>query len=181
MPRPPMVTDCIFLFGPRAAGKSTVGKALVDLLPNWTFYDIDYEFRLRFESDRENAEDRPPVSYYEGCRKIMLDCMENERVIIALGGGAIVNDVTPEVGIRNFQDCRRRGALVLVLPARRRSRCCHIIYQRESKRRYVMTEDYVRQQFDQRVGRMRDYADGIVYGIAPRRLAQQVIRRYGLT
>jgi len=177
-----MKTDCILLFGPRACGKTTVGKALAGLLDQWTFVDIDYEYRLRF--DAGNTAIGTPSSgegYYRGCRQILLAELERERVVIALGGGALVNHVAPDIGIRNLRDCQKRGGLVLVLPSRLSRRSKRIIYSREAKRNYVVPREHVYRHFDERIRYMKRYAELAVYGAEPNDLARRIIRWFRLT
>ena len=82
-----MKTDCIFLFGPRAVGKSCVGTELTKALPGWQFRDMDYEFRLRFPEHRQNGggdSNGQHVAYYEGCRKVLLENLQHPRMVFAL-------------------------------------------------------------------------------------------------
>jgi shikimate kinase len=178
-----MKTDCIFLFGPRAVGKSSVATELTKALPDWQFLDMDYEFRLRFpENSRNNGSNGSDkhTAYYEGCRTVLLENLKRERVIFALAGGTFINDTTPETAIRNLQDCRCRGQLVLLLPSRFNARCKRILHQRERRRSYALTKDIVSHHFDSRVPFMREYADFTVYGTSPERIARRIIRRFNL-
>ena len=179
-----MLTDCVFLMGPRACGKSTVARAMGALLPEWTVVDVDYEYRLSVGSMNGNGSGESAISsnadYYGECRKILLEAVKKERVIIALNGGALVNDVQPTVGAQNLQTCRSRGKLVLLLPSRFDRRNRRLLYERE-KKRYPIRRERVEKVYNRRISYLREYADYIVFGGPPAKVAKKIIRHYRLT
>ncbi len=174
------MTDCVFLFGPRACGKSTVGRALHQKLNGWSFLDLDYEFRLEFERYRNPGTPESPRDYYEGCRKILLEATQKNNLVVALGGGTLINDVAPEIGMKNLIDCRQRGKMVLVLPSRFNGRCKRIIAEREARRHYALPSGPVHRQFDNRIEFMRNNADFTVYGCCPETSAGKIMRHFHL-
>jgi len=183
-----MLTDCVFLFGPRACGKSTVAAVMAQMLPGWTAVDIDYEYHLRHRGNNNGPAAsgtgffRPAGAgseYYRECRRILLELIERERLIIALNGGALVNEVQPDVCAQNLQTCRNRGKLVLLLPSRWDFRNRRILFERE-KKRYPITWERACRTYDRRVPLLRSYADCVVYGSPPERVARKIIRRFRL-
>jgi len=178
-------TDRIFLFGPRACGKSTVGRALAQELRGWPFVDIDYEYLLlaRVDGDapREGNGTPPPRDYYADCRQLLLEHLTKPRGIFALSGGSLINEVAPEIGLRNLQDCRRHGRLVLVLPSRFDRRNRGIIAEREAKRHYALAAAHSTKHYNSRIEFFRNCADLTVCGTEPARLAKKIIRHYQLT
>jgi shikimate kinase len=177
-----MITDCIFLFGPRACGKTTVAKIFVEELSGWAVVDVDYEYRVLYKPAFRNAGPawNPDGNYHECCRKILLDHVGRERIVIALGGGALVNDVAPSICAQNLQTCRRRGMLVLLLPSRFHRRNREILYERERQRGYGVSREEVVAQYNSRIPYLKSYADLIVYGGSPVAMARKVIRKYEL-
>ncbi len=178
-----MVTDCVFLIGPRACGKSTVARAMGALLPEWTVVDIDYEYRVRLGARNGGGNGETAISsnaeYYAQCRKILLETIWRPRLIVALNGGALVNDVAPTVGAQNLQTCRARGKLVLLLPSWFEWKNRSILFERE-KKRYPITRERAVKIYNRRIPYLRQYADYIVYGSPPERVARKIIRRYRL-
>ncbi len=163
----------LFLFGPRACGKSTVGQALNQALRNWKLVDIDYEHRLRFPGGSALAAGTPESSraYYAQCRDLLLEALAIENC---------VNDVMPEIGQLNLRDCRAAGKLILVLPSRFDYRCRRIIAERESKRLYALPKHHSGRHYDARIDTMRSLADLTVFGTDPEKLAKQIMRYYRL-
>ncbi len=81
----------IFLIGPMGSGKSTVGKSLARKL-QFEFYDSDREIEARC------GVDIPTIFEFEGEtgfrkreRKVITELAKLDNVIIATGGGAILN------------------------------------------------------------------------------------------
>ncbi len=175
------MTERLFLFGPRACGKTTVGRTISEVLNRtWDFIDIDYEFKVRFEDDFRERKAVDNTAYYDCCRTLLLEQLQRDRVIVAMNGGALVNEAAPSTAFLNLRDCRGKGPLVLLLPARRKATCRDILYNRERRRNYVAPKKVVFQQFDARIKRMRKNADRIIYGCDPKKSARQIIHAYGL-
>lgn len=97
--------SCIILVGPMGAGKSTVGRALAELL-QYEFVDSDEEIERRtganvswiFEIEGENG-------FRDREQQVIAELVERERVVIATGGGAVMRDANREV-------LRRKGLVV---------------------------------------------------------------------
>ena len=97
--------SCIILVGPMGAGKSTVGRALAELL-QYEFVDSDEEIERRtganvswiFEIEGENG-------FGDREQQVIAELVERERVVIATGGGAVMRDANREV-------LRRKGLVV---------------------------------------------------------------------
>ena len=89
--------SCIILVGPMGAGKSTVGRALAELL-QYEFVDSDEEIERRtganvswiFEIEGENG-------FRDREQQVIAELVERERVVIATGGGAVMRDANREV------------------------------------------------------------------------------------
>jgi len=165
----------VFLFGPRACGKSTVAKRLAAKLDGWTVLDIDQEYHTRFEG--APVSEQHDLPYYAACRRILLDNIKREHVVFALGGGDLVNSVALDIRHANLDDCRRHGTLVLLLPSRFTKRTLDILFERESRRTYTIPKQFLRKELEHRLPLMRECADLIVYGTAPDQLAHRIIQR----
>lgn len=95
----------IFIVGPMGAGKSTVGRQLSESL-SYTFKDSDQEIQ------RRTGVDIPTIFEFEGEagfrnreRQIIEELVCEERIVLATGGGAILN---PE----NRQNLSSRGVVI---------------------------------------------------------------------
>lgn len=95
----------IFIVGPMGAGKSTVGRQLSEML-SYTFKDSDQEIQ------RRTGVDIPTIFEYEGEsgfrareRSVIEALVSEERIVLATGGGAIVN-------AENRQDLAARGVVI---------------------------------------------------------------------
>jgi shikimate kinase len=88
------------LIGYRATGKSTVAKPLAERL-GWSWIDADVELERRagrtireiFDTDGE-----PEFRRLE--RETLIDLLQRDRLVIAAGGGAVLNSATRQ----DFQD-----------------------------------------------------------------------------
>jgi len=165
----------IFLFGPRACGKSTVAKRLAARLDGWTVCDIDQEYHARFEG--APARERYDLPYYAACRRILLDNIKREHVVFALAGGDLVNSVALDIRRANLSDCRRHGTLVLLLPSRFTARTLEILYKRESRRSYSVPKEFLRKELEHRLPLLKESADIIVHGSNVEQLVSRIIRR----
>lgn len=81
----------IFLIGPMGSGKTAVGRQLARLL-DYPFIDSDHELELRTGADiplifeREGEE-----GFRRREREVIADLSRHERVVLATGGGAILD------------------------------------------------------------------------------------------
>ncbi|WP_421787873.1 shikimate kinase [Hyphobacterium sp.] len=91
---PAAASRSVVLVGLMGAGKTTVGRRLATAL-NLPFVDADEEI--------EKAADRPvadifsdfgEAAFRDGERRVIARLLEGEQSVIALGGGAFVNDET---------------------------------------------------------------------------------------
>jgi len=87
----------IFLVGPMGAGKSTVGRQLAESL-SYTFKDSDHEIQ------RRTGVDISTIFEYEGEegfrareRQVIEDLVAEERIVLATGGGAVLNADTRQI------------------------------------------------------------------------------------
>ena len=97
-PRPHRVT----LTGLRGSGKSTVGPPLADRL-GWAFVDADAEIERRTGRsipDLFAADGEPAFRTVE--REVMADLLGRDRVVIAAGGGALMDGGTREGAAAGF-------------------------------------------------------------------------------
>jgi shikimate kinase len=177
-----MPDRCLILMGPRACGKSTTASALARRLNDWKAIDIDYDFHLKFK----RAIDKDPASadgrfYYEGCREVLLDALnEDGNRIIALNGGALVNNVTPEVCWANIRDCQEKGSLVLLLPSRLHFINRRILFSREHKRNYVLSREHMDKLYKRRMAVLKPLAACIVYGSDVEKVGSVLIRKFAM-
>jgi len=166
--------------GPRACGKTTVGKTLQELLPSWRFVDIDYEYRVRYKPVFTRINASQDSAFYEGCRGVMLDSFKHERIIIALNGGALSNNVSPRIAAANLASCKKRGKLVLILPSRFDFRNRSVLCRREQEREYRLDPEQVCKNYKSRVKFLRSYAHFIVTGTNPVTVAKKIITHFAL-
>ena len=95
----------IFLVGPMGAGKSTIGRQLANSL-NKTFWDSDHEIENRtgvtipviFEVEGESG-------FREREQKVIHDLTEKNDIVLATGGGAILDE-------SNRQHLRTNGCVI---------------------------------------------------------------------
>jgi shikimate kinase len=159
----------IFLIGPMGAGKSTLGRRLANLA-GLRFVDSDHEI------ERQTGVDIPYIFEKEGEagfrereRRIISELSEQEGIVMATGGGAVLNaDTRAELSARG---------LVIYLHAgvdqqlRRTARGAHRPLLKTGDRRQTLTT-----LFAQRDPLYREIANLIVDtdGRNTRRLAQQI-------
>ena len=183
-----MAADYVFLIGPRACGKTTVGAALRQMLAGWSLVDLDHEFRTRYLRKGGPMLMVHPQTYYEGSREILKSMLSRTRVILALGGGTLINPAASGGREDVVLDCKVRGPLVLILPSRIDSVAKSILYKREAAREYEVTRSLRKElktltysNYDQRVGFFRANADLVVYGKSPDKLAKRIAGHFHLS
>lgn len=145
----------IFLVGPMGAGKSTVGRQLAEAL-SYTFKDSDQEIQ------RRTGVDIPTIFEFEGEegfrnreRQVIEDLVAEERIVLATGGGAILN-------AENRQNLAARGVVIYLhcTPEQQFSRT-----SRDRSRPLLQTEDplaRLRELMDERDPLYRQVADLVV-------------------
>jgi len=145
----------IFLVGPMGAGKSTVGRQLAEAL-SYTFKDSDQEIQ------RRTGVDIPTIFEYEGEegfrnreRQAIEDLVAGERIVLATGGGAILN-------AENRQNLTSRGVVIYLhcTPEQQYSRT-----SRDRNRPLLQTEDplaRLRELMEERDPLYRQVADLVV-------------------
>lgn len=91
----------IILHGFRASGKSTVGKLLADKL-NWQFIDLDKYLEqkavMSITEITHNGRDWNLMRQLE--QQALKEVLLLQNVVIASGGGLVVNDLTGEENLR---------------------------------------------------------------------------------
>ncbi len=145
----------IFLVGPMGAGKSTVGRQLAEAL-SYTFRDSDQEIQ------RRTGVDIPTIFEFEGEegfrnreRQVIEDLVAEERIVLATGGGAILN-------AENRQNLAARGVVIYLhcSPDQQYSRT-----SRDRNRPLLQTEDplaRLRELMEERDPLYRQVADLVV-------------------
>ena len=84
----------ITLIGYRTSGKTAVAGPLAETL-GWDWIDADVEIERRAgKSIREIFDDDGEPEFRRIERDVMTDLMQRDRLVIAAGGGAIVNNAT---------------------------------------------------------------------------------------
>lgn len=95
----------ITLIGYRGSGKSSVAVPLADRL-GWTAVDADAEIEGRAgQSIREIFAERGEAGFRELERMVLSDLLREERLVIAAGGGAVLDR-------RTRREMRRAGPVV---------------------------------------------------------------------
>lgn len=101
--------ECIFLVGFMGAGKSTVGRAMAELI-GFDFIDLDEIIQSRagktisaiFAEDGEAAFRRIE-------REAIISCRGRKRTVVALGGGAYISEenraIVHSIGKSVWLDC----------------------------------------------------------------------------
>lgn len=176
----------VFLTGPRACGKTTVGGAVVARLDGWRFVDLDHQYRAQVFRDGKGNGSENPREYYRISGDLLRNCLGRPHQVIALGGGTLINPVDAAAASELLLEIKQHGPLVLVLPSRVNWRSKRILFRRECERGYtvVSNADLLRRvgaaHFDERIDFFRANADLIVYGREPERLAARIVRELGL-
>src|SRR5947209_19242256 len=109
----PQPTRRVFLIGFMGAGKTSVGKALARHL-KWTFYDLD-EFiesreRTSIASIFSGAGEAAFRAIESAALMELLKTVESSNAVIALGGGAFVQEKSREI-------LQNAGAITVLLDA----------------------------------------------------------------
>lgn len=95
----------ITLIGYRGSGKSSVAAPLADRL-NWDWVDADAELERRAaRSIRDIFQTDGEAHFRQLERDVLVDLVARDRLVIAAGGGAVLNE-------RTQVDFRRRGPVV---------------------------------------------------------------------
>jgi shikimate kinase len=82
----------IFLIGPMGSGKTAVGRQLARLLDR-PFLDSDHEIELRTGADIPLIFEREGETGFRAReREVVAELTARERIVLATGGGAILND-----------------------------------------------------------------------------------------
>ncbi len=97
--------DIIFLTGFMTSGKSTIGKILANVL-GWNFYDLDKEIEQRAgKKITEIFEEEGEEKFRSLENKILKEITRGQKLVIALGGGAIANE-------KNLKICKEQGTII---------------------------------------------------------------------
>lgn len=81
----------ILLTGFRGSGKSTVGKALAEKL-DWKFFDLDEEIERKEKKSISEIVRERGWDYFRAIERLFLEEISRlERVVCALGGGAVLH------------------------------------------------------------------------------------------
>ena len=84
----------IFLIGPMGAGKTAVGRHVARLL-DYPFYDADQEIEQRTGADVPLIFEREgEAGFRRREREVKADLVRYERIVLATGGGAILDENT---------------------------------------------------------------------------------------
>ena len=84
----------IFLIGPMGAGKTAVGRHVARLL-DYPFYDGDQEIEQRTGADVPLIFEREgEAGFRRREREVMADLVRYQRIVLATGGGAILDENT---------------------------------------------------------------------------------------
>jgi shikimate kinase len=151
--------------------------------------DLDAEWdRLNPSVGDAGAHDS--VEYYEGSLAILREWVERQRLIVALGGGTLINSTVAADGCdATVATCKARGKLVLLLPSRFDFINRRKLLEREKKRMYFRPKDadhkrqlenFFKTQYSDRIAFFRRIADLTVTGDAPQASAKTIIKKLGL-
>jgi len=176
-----MGTNYIFLMGPRACGKTSVGNAMSMQLIDWTAVDLDAEYeRICFmETGRRIGTDVD--AYYDRSREILFEYMGLENIIMCLGGGTLINSrKAPNGCMATLEKCRERGQIVLLLPSRFDFRNKKVLHLREKERRYSVASSTVAKHYEKRIDFYKNSADFVVYGTDVKGAATKIIKHFDL-
>ncbi|HKQ08447.1 MAG TPA: shikimate kinase [Blastocatellia bacterium] len=104
-----MRSSLIFLVGFMGAGKTTVGQVLAEAL-GWRFADLDKAIERREgQMIREIFEARGEAMFRQLEREAIAACRGTSEAVIALGGGAYVDEANRallrEMGVTVWLDC----------------------------------------------------------------------------
>lgn len=177
----------ITLVGPRACGKTTVGKALMARLPTWRFIDLDEVYEQRYKRSVASELMLDTDNYYDDLRKLLVEFVASENLIIAVSGGSLVNSKYPFGCLDSLQACQQHANVVLLLPSRFDFRNMSILYQRESERDYAKAltdknklRTICRKNYKERVPFYKGHANLVVYGSDPHQNAARITAAFNL-
>jgi shikimate dehydrogenase len=86
----------IFLLGPRASGKSTLGRRLAELL-GWNFLDADEELEKRHQRDIASWIPTDPNGFRDAEASLLKEFTTHTATVIALGGGVVERSESVEL------------------------------------------------------------------------------------
>jgi shikimate kinase len=180
-------TRAICLVGPRACGKSTVGKALLAMLPSWRFVDLDEAYEAKYKKMTSSDLMLDLDNYHAQLRDLLLRYLEYDNTIIAVSGGSLVNKKNPFGCMDSLQACKQKSKMVLVLPSRFDWRNMSLLYKRECARNYglpasnmAQLKEICRRNYQERIPFYKDHADLILYGSSPTSSAKQILNTFQL-
>ncbi|HKF05190.1 MAG TPA: shikimate kinase [Candidatus Sulfotelmatobacter sp.] len=150
MKRASSPVSAVFLVGFMGAGKSSVGRALGQQL-NWVFEDLDDRIERRtgrrianiFQDSGENAFRQ---AEHEALQEVLQELRGGVRGIVALGGGAFVQE-------RNAKLLASEGATTLFLEAPFEElweRCCRQSSELGTERPLLRSKEQFRDLYSQR-------------------------------
>jgi len=145
--------NAVFLVGFMGAGKSSVGRALGQRL-NWVFEDLDDRIERRTgrriaDIFRDSGEDVFRQAEHEALQEILLELRGGAARIVALGGGAFVQE-------KNARLLASEGATTLFLDAPVEElwdRCCRQSNELGTERPLLRSRDQFRELHQQRSNR----------------------------
>jgi shikimate kinase len=142
--------SAVFLVGFMGAGKSSVGRVLGQRL-NWVFEDLDDRIERRTgrriaDIFRDSGEDDFRQAEHEALQEILLELRGGVARIVALGGGAFVQE-------KNARLLATEGATTLFLDApvdELWDRCCRQANELGTERPLLRSRDQFRELHKQR-------------------------------
>ncbi len=104
-----MKKKIIYLTGFMASGKSTYGRILANVL-GWKFYDLDKLIEKREGKEIVDIFKEYGEQYFRELEtKVLKEISDSENIVVALGGGTIVNDdnltICKDSGVTIYLKC----------------------------------------------------------------------------
>jgi shikimate kinase len=173
--------NSVFLVGFMGAGKSSVGRALGQRL-NWVFEDLDDRIEWRTgrriaEIFRDSGEEAFRQAEHEALQEVLQELRAGVARIVALGGGAFVQE-------KNSTLLAREGSTTLFLDAPVEelwNRCCRQANESGTERPLLRSKDQFRELHRERSQKYSAASVRVETGERPvEKIAEEIIKKLHL-
>ncbi len=172
----------IYIVGPRASGKSSVGKILAKEL-GYSFYDQDHIFHQKHGTISNFIAKHGWKKYYGKMFKI-ITILSSNNTVISCGACIFMNDTNTGTDAKKIAFCKKRGIIVALAPSRFSWWGAKVTFSRSGKRDNTMLgtalpkesfSSYLK-QYKIKFHGNKKYSDIVIYdNRSPARAAKKVL------